>query len=68
MRIKLTQANTRMFCRVEGPTGTVREVPAVVDHNFEYCMLFSRNAADIGYLEGTYRPGDWQKIHPDRIG
>ena len=53
-------------CRVEGPSGAVRELSALLDFNSRYCVMFARDAMDIGFQETGNRPREWQSLYPDR--
>ena len=52
--------------RVKGSNCTVRELTSIFDFNSEYCAIFSRDALALGYSEASFRPKQWQKLHPDR--
>ena len=54
--------------RVQGPNGTVtRELSSVLDPNFAYSVIFSRDAIDLGYPEAAMRPKEYEKTHPERV-
>jgi hypothetical protein len=57
-----------LMSRVEGPDGLVtRELSTVLDHNFAYSVIFSKDAFDLGYPEAAFRPKEFEKTHPDRV-
>ncbi|MHB2036402.1 MAG: hypothetical protein ACYCPW_06625 [Nitrososphaerales archaeon] len=55
-----------LSCRVEGPTGKVRELSAVVDFNSTYCIMPTKDAIDIGYPSTANRPREWRSPYPDQ--
>ena len=57
-----------LMSRVEGPGGVVtRELSSVLDPNFAYSVIFSKDAIDLGYPEAAFRPKEFEKTHPDRV-
>ena len=57
-----------LMSRVEGPEGAVtRELSTLLDPNFAYSVIFSRDAIDLGYPEAAFRPKELEKGHPDRV-
>ena len=57
-----------LMSRVEGPEGAVtRELSTLLDPNFTYSVIFSRDAIDLGYPEAAFRPKEFEKTHPDRV-
>ena len=65
MRVALREP-LLVICRVKGINGNVRELSSILDFNSEYCTIFSRDALALGYSEASFRPKQWQKLHPDR--
>ena len=57
-----------LMSRVEGPGGVVtRELSSVLDPNFAYSVIFSKDAIDLGYPEAAARPKEVEKMHPERV-
>ncbi|MGA2665417.1 MAG: hypothetical protein ABSF83_10775 [Nitrososphaerales archaeon] len=56
-----------LMARVEGPAGIKRELTTVLDPNFAYSVIFSRDAIDLGYPEAAMRPRELEKSHPERV-
>ncbi len=57
-----------LMSRVQGPDGVVtRELSSVLDPNFAYSVIFSRDAIDLGYPEAAIRPKELAKAHPERV-
>jgi len=56
-----------VFCRLTGPTGRVREVPAVLEPSFDACIVLKGDAVQLGYPSVTYRPEDWQDTSPTEV-
>ena len=54
-----------VFCRVQGPTGVTRELSALLDFNSTYCLMFAKDAIDIGYPAAANRPREWRSLRPD---
>ena len=56
-----------LMSRVEGPDGmATRELSAILDPNFAYSVIFSKDAIDLGYPEAAFRPKEFEKTHPER--
>lgn len=67
MRLPLKEPMILMS-RVQGPGGAVtRELSSVLDPNFAYSVIFSRDAIDLGYPEAALRPKEFEKSHPERV-
>jgi hypothetical protein len=56
-----------VFVRLKGPTGRVREVSAVIEPSYEYCLMLRNDAATIGYPSVTSRPEDWADAFPNEV-
>ena len=56
-----------VFARLKGQNGVVRELRSVMDFNSPYCVIFSRDGLALGHLEAVLRPGDWRKVHPEKV-
>ena len=56
-----------VFCRLKGPNGAVREVPAVIAPSFPYCVILKSDAARIGYPSVTSRPEDLRTTNPREV-
>ncbi len=65
MRFALKEPMT-VICRIEGPTGVARELSAILDFNSTYCLLFAKDAIDIGYPAAASRPREWRGVYPDQ--
>ena len=63
MRFRLKQPMIIMS-RVEGPLGVVRELSSLLDPNFAYSVILSRDAIDIGYPDASHRPPELERINP----
>jgi len=66
MRFK-TSGPLMVFCRLVGPTGRVREVPAVLEPSFDHCIVLKGDAVQLGYPSVTYRQEDWQDVKPTEV-
>jgi hypothetical protein len=55
-----------VWCRLKGPNGKRRELKALLNFNYSYCMLLRQDAIDIGYPETSYQHGGWRELRPDR--
>jgi hypothetical protein len=55
-----------VWCRLRGPKGAARELRALIDHNYHYCLILRQDAIDLGYPETSYRHGGWYEFRPDR--
>jgi predicted aspartyl protease len=53
-----------VFCRLKGPIGAVREVPAIIAPSFHHCVILKNDAARIGYPSVTSRPEDLRDTNP----
>jgi predicted aspartyl protease len=56
-----------LFCRLKGPNGAVREVPAIISPSFTYCTILRSDAARIGYPSVTSRPEDLRDAFPHDV-
>jgi hypothetical protein len=57
-----------LMSRVEGPDGVVtRELSTILDPNFAYSVIFSKDAIDLGYREAAFRPKEFEKTHPESV-
>lgn len=56
-----------VFCRLTGPGGRVREVPAVLEPSFDACLVLRGDAMQLGYPSVTFRPEDWQSTNPTEV-
>lgn len=56
-----------VFARAKGMNGAVRELKAVMDFNWPYCVISSKDGMALGYLEAALRARDWEKTHPDKV-
>jgi hypothetical protein len=65
MKFALKEPMT-IICRVEGPKGIVRELSAIIDFNSTYCLIFAKDAIDIGYPAAANRPREWRAVYPDQ--
>lgn len=66
MRFK-TSGPLVVFCRLKGPNGAVREVPAIIAPSFTYCIVMRNDAARIGYPSVTSRPEDLRDAFPHDV-
>ena len=64
MKFDLKQPMT-VFARVEGEYGVIRELSAIVDFNSTYCLLFAKDAIDIGYSQAANRAREYRSLRPD---
>ena len=56
-----------VFCRMKGPGGRVREVPAILAPSYEYCLVLKNDAMQLGYSSVTFRQEDWADISPAEV-
>ena len=56
-----------VFCRLRGPNGAVREVPAIIAPSFHYCTILKNDAARIGYPSVTSRPEELRTTNPGEV-
>ena len=56
-----------VFCRMKGPSGRVREVQAIIEPSFEYCLVLKNDAMQLGYPSVTFRPEDWMDTNPAEV-
>jgi hypothetical protein len=47
-----------VFCRLRGQNGKVREVTAMLEPSYEYCLVLRNDAVQLGYPSVTFRPED----------
>lgn len=64
MKFDLKQPMT-VFARVEGEYGVVRELSAMIDLNSTYCLLFAKDAIDLGYPQAANRAREFRSVRPD---
>jgi hypothetical protein len=62
-----TSGPLMVYCRLMGPTGRVREVPAILEPSFDTCLVLRGDAVQLGYPSVTYRPEDWQDTSPTEV-
>ncbi len=56
-----------VFCRMKGPGGRVREVPAILEPSYESCIMLKNDAMQLGYSSVTFRPEDWADMNPSEV-
>jgi predicted aspartyl protease len=44
----------------------VRELEAIIDFNYSYCLMLRQDATDLGYSEASHRHSGWHELRPDR--
>lgn len=64
MKFDLKQPMT-VFARVEGQSGVARELSAIIDPNSTYCLLFAKDAIDLGYPQAANRAREFRSVRPD---
>lgn len=56
-----------VFCRLKGPGGRVREVPAILAPSYKYCLVLKNDAMQLGYSSVTFRQEDWADVSPKDV-